>query len=332
MTITRHVTGGIARRTFLAAALLGGLSGAALAENYPAKTVTIVVPFAAGGSTDTLARIIAQELGQQLGQSVIVENRAGAGGGIGAAAVAKAAADGYTLLLGTVSTHAINPAIYKSLGYDAKKDFLPIAYLAGVPNVLVVNPKQIAAKSVPDFVSEAKKADGKLNFASSGVGSSIHLSGEMFKVATGVKMTHVPYRGSGPAMNDLLGGKVDLMFDNLPSSLPHIQAGTLRALAVTSPTRSSLLPDLPTLAEAGVPGVEAVGWFMLFAPAATPADIAKQLETEVAKALAKPEVKTQFAQLGAEGRTMTNSELVHFLDAERSRWAEVVRKSGATVN
>ena len=332
MTVTRHLTGGIARRTILATALLGGLAGAALAENYPTKTVTIVVPFAAGGSTDILARIVAQELGQQLGQSVIVENRAGAAGGVGAAAVAKATADGYTLLLGTVSTHAINPAIYKSLGYDARKDFLPIAYLAGVPNVLVVNPKQIAAKSVPDFVSEAKKADGKLNFASSGVGSSIHLSGEMFKVATSVKMTHVPYRGSGPAMNDLLGGEVDLMFDNLPSSLPHIQAGTLRALAVTSPTRSSLLPDLPTLTEAGVPGVEAVGWFMLFAPAGTPANIAKRLETEVARALAKPEVKARFAQLGAEGRIMTNSELVRFLDAETSGWADVVQKSGATVN
>lgn len=316
----------------LAGLMFAALAGTASAQGFPTRTVTIVVPFAAGGATDILARIVAQELNQQLGQSVIIENRAGAGGGLGAAAVAKATPDGYTLLLGTVSTHAINPALYKSLAYDVRKDFAPIVYLAGVPNVLVVSPKQVLAKTVPEFVAEAKKADGKLNFASSGAGSSIHLSGEMFKVATGVKMTHVPYRGSAPAIGDLVGGKVDLMFDNLPSALPHIQAGTIRALAVTSAARSSLLPNLPTLAEAGIAGVEASSWFALFAPTGTSEPILARLRSEVEKALAKPEVKERLAKLGAEPRKMDGATLTRFIDAELARWAEVVRKSGAKVD
>jgi tripartite-type tricarboxylate transporter receptor subunit TctC len=322
----------IARRTLLAAVLTGILPATSgVAQAYPSKPVTILVPFAAGGATDILARILAAELGPRLGQPVIVENRAGAGGGVGAAAVAKSSPNGHTLLLGTVSTHAINPAVYKSLGYDARKDFAAVAYVAGVPNVLVVNPQKVAAKTVAELVAEVREAGGKLNFASSGVGTSIHLSGEMFKAAAGLDMTHVPYRGSGPAIADLIGGAVEMMFDNLPSAMPHIEAGKLRALAVTSPTRSTLLPGVPTMAEAGIPEVEAIGWFALFAPAGTEDSIVSRLRAEVTATLAKASVTSRLATLGAEGRAMDGAELARFLEAELVRWANVARKSGAKV-
>ncbi len=329
---TRSGRRGIALRAFAALSLLAATAFDAPAQSYPSKPVMLVVPFVAGGATDALARILAQDLAIQLGQNVIVENRAGAAGGIGASAVARSEPDGHTLLLGTVSTHAINPALYPSLSYDPVKDYAPIAYLAGVANVLVVTPKRIAAGTVQAFVQEARDASPPLTFASSGAGSSIHLSGEMFKSATGVDMTHVPYRGSGPALNDLIGGQVALMFDNLPSALGQIMAGSVRALAVTSPQRSSLLPDVPTFAESGIAGVEAVSWFALFAPAATPAPVVARLRQGVAASLAKAEVKARFAALGAEPRSMNPDELSSFLRTEIAAWASVVARSGAKAN
>src|SRR5438034_5972010 len=254
----------------LAAALLVVAAPVALGQvAYPTKPVRLVVPFPAGGTTDLLARAAAQKLSEAWGQQVIVDNRPGAAGNIGAELVAKAAPDGYTLLMGTVGTHAINASLYAKMPYDHVKDFAPVILVAGVPNVLVVNPS-LPVHSVQELIAYAKANPGKLNFASSGSGTSIHLSGELFKVMTGVQMTHVPYKGSAPALQDLLGGQVQLMFDNLPPSLPQIKAGRLRALAVTSATRAPALPDVPTVAEAGLPGFEASSWFGVLAPAGTP--------------------------------------------------------------
>src|SRR5499427_9104623 len=260
---------------FLIAALVA-VAACASAQNYPNKPIRLVVPFPAAGTTDILAREVGQRLSVTLGQPVVIDNRPGAGGNIGADVVAKSAPDGYTLLMGTVGTHAINPALYPKMPYDHVKDFAPITLCARVPNVLVLNPasaQKYQVASVSDLVRAAKANPGKLNVASSGNGTSIHLSAELFKSMTGTYMTHLPYRGSGPALIDLLGGSVDLMFDNLPSSLPHIKAGKLKALAVTSAVRSSVLPDLPTIAEAGgapLKGFEASSWFGLLAPAGTP--------------------------------------------------------------
>ncbi|OYZ93294.1 MAG: hypothetical protein B7X99_15645, partial [Rhizobiales bacterium 17-65-6] len=226
----------------------------AFAQDYPTRTVTMVVPFSAGGTTDIFARLLAEKLTKSLGQPVIVENKAGAGGNTGSDTVARATPDGYTLLMGTIGTHAINSSLYTKMPFDPQKDFVPVAFAAGVPNVLEVNPQKVKAKTVQEFIAEAKAAKPPLTMASSGNGTSIHLSGELFKQMTGVDMTHVPYRGSGPAVNDLVGGQVDVMFDNLPSSIGQIRAGTLRAIAVTSLKRSPALPDVPTIAESGVPG------------------------------------------------------------------------------
>jgi tripartite-type tricarboxylate transporter receptor subunit TctC len=299
---------------------------------FPARTITIIVPFAAGGATDLLGRILAQQLSAQLGVSVIIENRPGAGGAIGATALKQASPDGHTLMLGTVSTHGINPTLYRGLIYDAIKDFAPISKLAGVPNVLVVSPKRVQARTVAELVAEGRaRADG-LVFASSGNGTSVHLSGELFRVKSQLKMTHVPYRGSGPAMSDLLAGTVDLMFDNLPSALPHIQAGTLRALGVTSEARAAQLPDVPTLAESGFPGMGGESWFALFASAATPPAIVERLAKETTDALAKPALIERFATIGAIPRPLTGQALKDFVAEEIRLWGEVVRLSGAEVN
>jgi tripartite-type tricarboxylate transporter receptor subunit TctC len=241
---------------FALGALLALFAVIASAQTYPTKPIRLVVPFPPGGATDILARDVAQKLTEAWGQQVIVDNRPGAGGNIGSELVAKAAPDGYTLEMGTVGTHAINASLYAKMPYDHVKDFAPVILVAGVPNVLVVNP-EVPANSVTELIAYAKANPGKLNFASSGNGTSIHLSGELFKVMAGVQMTHVPYKGSSPALQDLLGGQVQLMFDNLPPSLPQIKAGKLRALAVTSLARAPALPDVPTMAEAGLPGYEA---------------------------------------------------------------------------
>jgi tripartite-type tricarboxylate transporter receptor subunit TctC len=311
--------------------------GAALAQaGWPSKPVRIVVPFAPGGTTDILARALAPELAKAFGQTFLVDNKPGAGGNLGADAVAKSAPDGYTLLMGTVGTHAINAALYPKMPYDPVKDFAPIVLVAGVPNVLVMNPAKAEAykiNTVADLIRYAKANPGKLNMASSGNGTSIHLSGELFKSMTGSFMLHFPYRGSGPALLDLIGGTMDLMFDNLPSALPQIKAGKLKALAVTSAQRSAALPDVPTIAEAGpVPGFDASSWFGLFAPAGTPAEIVNRVQQEVAKALLNPAVKERLLSQGAIPGGQPPAEFVKFIAAETKKWAQVVKVSGAKVD
>ena len=324
----------------IALAAIGSVAPSALLAQaaWPARPVRIVVPFAAGGTTDILARAMAPELAKAFGQSFIVENRAGAGGNIGAEAVAKSAPDGYTLLMGTVGTHGINRALYARLPYDPIKDFAPVTLVAGVPNVMEMNAdraRQLGIQNVRDFIQYAKAHPGRLNMASSGNGTSIHLAGEMFKHMAGVFMTHVPYRGSGPAVMDLLGGNMDVMFDNLPSSIQHIKAGKLKALAVTSASRSAALPDVPTLAEAGGPalkGYEASSWFGLLAPAGTPPDIVARLQQECARALASPAVRDKLEAQGAIPGGSTPAEFARMIDDEHAKWAQVVKASGAKVD
>jgi tripartite-type tricarboxylate transporter receptor subunit TctC len=315
-----------------AAVLLGASSSGVAQEKYPNRPVRVIVPFAAGGTTDIFARLIADKLSQTLGQQFVVENRGGAGGNIGADAVAKAAPDGYTLVMGTVGTHAINPSLYAKMPYDPLTDFEPVAFAAGVPNLMVVNPKNVKATSVKDFIAEAKAAPKKFSMASSGNGTSIHLSGELFKQMTGVEMPHVPYRGSGPAINDLVGGQVEVMFDNLPSSIEQAKAGNLRALAVTSAKRSPALPDVPTLAESGLAGFEASSWFALFAPKGTPAEITGRLNAEVRKALEGDDLKKRFTELGGEIMPLSPPELMEYVRAEHAKWAQVVKTSGAKLD
>jgi len=327
------------RTAFLAFGLSALAPFAALAQPvgaWPTKPVRIVVPFAPGGTTDILARALAPELGKAFGQSFIVENKPGAGGNTGADLVAKSPPDGYTLLMGTVGTQAINPALYPKMPYDAVKDFAPITLFAGVPNVLVINPAKAAAYKITDvksLIAYAKANPGKLNMASSGNGTSIHLSGELFKAMTGTYMLHFPYRGSGPALLDLIGGTMDVMFDNLPSALPQIKAGKLTALAVTSGARSAALPDVPTIAEAGpVKGFEASSWFGLLAPAGTPTDIVNRLQQETAKALATPALKERLLAQGAIPGGDTPAQFTQFIAAESKKWAQVVKTSGAKVD
>ncbi|HVO90653.1 MAG TPA: tripartite tricarboxylate transporter substrate binding protein [Casimicrobiaceae bacterium] len=304
----------------------------ALAQtNYPTKPIRLVVPFPAAGTTDILARAAAQRLSEAFGQQVVVDNRPGAGGNIGTELVAKAAPDGYTLLMGTVGTHAINQSLYSKLPFDPVKDFQPVILVAGVPNVLEVNPA-LPVNSVQDLIAYAKANPGKLNFASSGNGTSIHLSGELFKTMTGVTMTHVPYKGSAPALTDLVGGQVQLMFDNLPSSLAFIKAGKLRAIAVTSTARASALPDVPTIAESGVPGFDASSWFGILAPAGTPHDVVVKINAEVAKWLATPEAKEKLASQGAIAFGGSPEDFAKHIATESAKWAKVVKESGAKVD
>ena len=303
---------------------------------WPSKPVKIVVPFAPGGTTDILARAIAPELTRVFGQAFVVENRAGAGGNLGAEVVAKSANDGYTVLMGTVGTHGINKALYAKLPYEPQKDFAPITLVAGVPNVMVMNADKARAlniNTVADFIKYAKANPGKLNMASSGNGTSIHLAGELFKSMTGTFMTHIPYRGSGPALLDMVAGNMDVMFDNLPSSMPHIKSGKLKAFAVTSALRSNALPDVPTVEEAGkLKGFEASSWFGLLAPAGTPADIVNRIQQETAKALATPAVQERLLAQGAIPGGMSPQEFTRFIDAEHVKWAAVVKASGAKVD
>ena len=298
---------------------------------YPTKPIRIVVPFPAGGTTDILARAVAQRLTESFGQSVVVDNRPGAGGTIGAELVAKSAPDGYTMLMGTVGTHAINASLYAKMPYDHVRDFAPVVLVAGVPNVLVVNPA-VPASNVQELIAYIKANPGKVNFASSGSGTSIHLSGELFKTMTGLAMTHVPYKGSAPALADLLGGQVQLMFDNLPSALPQIKAGRLRALGVTSAQRAPALPDVPTIAESGLPGYEASSWFGLLAPAGTPQDVVAKVNGEVARWLASPEAKEKLLSQGANAAGGTPEDFVRHIAAETAKWQQVVKASGAKVD
>jgi tripartite-type tricarboxylate transporter receptor subunit TctC len=328
----RLLAGGAA----LAAAALPGLARAQAA--WPTKPVRIVVPFNAGGTTDILARAVAQELGKTFGQGFIVDNKAGAGGNIGADFVAKSAPDGYTLLMGTVGTHAINQSLYSRMPFNPQKDFQPVTLVAGVPNVMVVNTakaKERGIHNVQDFIRYAKAHQGKLNMASSGNGTSIHLAGELFKSMTGIYMTHFPFTGSNPALLSLMAGDMDVMFDNLPSAMPHIKSGRLTALAVTSATRSAALPDVPTVAEAGGPslkGFEASSWFGLLAPAGTPMDIVNRIQGEVARSLATPQMKERLAAQGAIPSGNTPAQFAQMIDRETKKWAAVVKASGAKVD
>ena len=320
------------------AALLMSLTGlAAMAQTtWPTKPVKILVPFTPGGTTDILARAIAPELSKAFGQQFLVENKGGAGGNLGAEIVAKSPGDGYTLLMGTVGTHGINKALYPKLPYDPFKDFAPITLVAGVPNVMVVNvDKAVANKinTVNDFIKYAKANPGKLNMASSGNGTSIHLAGELFKSKTGIFMAHIPYRGSGPALLDLAAGNMDVMFDNLPSAMQLIKGGKIKALAVTSAQRSAALPDVPTVEEAaGLKGFEASSWFGLLAPAGTPPDVVSRIQQEVAKSLATPGMKERLATLGAIPSGNTPAQFTALIESEHKKWAEVVKASGAKVD
>lgn len=298
------------------------------ASGWPAKPVKLVVGYAAGGATDVIARLVAVKLGDQLGQPMVVDNRAGANSNVGAEAVARAPADGYTLYVYTIA-NTINATLYPKLGYDPVKDFEPIGMIAKIPNILVVNPK-LPIKNLADYVRYAKDSKDGITFASSGSGSSIHLSGEMFKMQSKLKMLHVPYRGSAPAVTDLLGGQVDSMFDNTPSALPHVQAGKLRAVAITSAQRSSLLPDVPTLAESGYTGFDVQSWFGLAAPAGTPRAVIEQVNAALNKVLAQPEVRTRLQELAATPDGGTPDKMRQFAAAEIKRWREVVKESGAS--
>jgi tripartite-type tricarboxylate transporter receptor subunit TctC len=331
MNTKRHLLKSTVSLIALAAA------GSALSQAaWPNKPVRIVVPFAAGGTTDILARAIAPELSKVFGQSFIVDNRGGAGGNLGADIVAKSPNDGYTILMGTVGTHGINRALYPKLPYDPFKDFAPITLVAAVPNVMVMNAekaKTLGINTVPEFIAYAKRNPGKLNMASSGNGTSIHLAGELFKSRTGTFMVHFPYRGSGPALLDMIAGNMDVMFDNLPSSLPHIKSGKLKAFAVTSSQRSSALPDTPTMEEAGkLKGFEASSWFGLLAPAGTAPATINRIQQEVAKALGSPETKERLVAQGAIPSGNTPAQFAALIEAEHKKWADVVKASGAKVD
>ena len=305
-------------------------------SNWPTRPVRIVVPFAPGGTTDLLARALAPELSRAFGQPFTVDNRAGAGGNIGADLVAKAEKDGYTFLMGTVGTHGINKALYAKMPFDPQKDFTPVTLVAGVPNVMVMNAdkaQRLNLRTAADFVTYAKANPGKFNMASSGNGTSIHLAGELFKSRTGVFMAHIPYRGSGPAMMDMVAGNADVMFDNLPSALPHIKSGKLKAFAVTSAQRSSVLPDLPTVEEAAaLPGFDASSWFGLLAPAGTPGPIVNRVQQETAKALNSPAIKEKLEAQGAIPSGNTPQAFAQLIDNEIKKWAAVVKASGAKVD
>ena len=310
--------------------------GAAQAPAWPSKPVRIVVPFPPGGTTDIVARAIGVELQRLWQQPVIIENRAGAGGNIGAEIVAKSPPDGYTLLMGTVGTHAINQALFAQSGgkmpFDPVRDFVPVTLVASVPNVMVIN-ATVPANTVKEFIAYAKARPGQLNMASSGNGTSIHLTGELFKTQTGTYMVHFPYRGSAPALTDLLAGNMNVMFDNLPSALPHIKGGKLKALAVTSSSRSPALPDVPTVSEAtGIKDFDASSWFGLFAPAGTPRAIVDRIQADVAKSLALPVVRERFLGQGADPGGNTPEQFTVFIRAETDKWARVVKFSNARVD
>jgi tripartite-type tricarboxylate transporter receptor subunit TctC len=295
----------------------------AAAQNFPEQTITLVVPFAAGGSTDVVGRVVAQKMGDILGQQVVVENVAGAGGNLGADRVARADPDGYTILMGTVATHALNPLILKQKPYDAEKDFSPVSLLVVVPNVLVVNPK-LGVNSVSELIELLKKEPDTHSYASSGNGTPLHLSGELFNSMAGVTMQHVPYKGAGPALNDLIGNQISIMFDNLPSSSSHIKAGTLKALGVTTKERAPSFPEVPTVAET-VPGYETYTWNALFAPAGTPPEVVAKLNEAANEALKDPAVIARMKDFSATIVGSTPDELGKHVTAELAKWAPVVK-------
>lgn len=307
-----------------ALAVLGCTSGA-IAQSYPVKQIRIVVPFPAGGTTDILARDLGHQLSGKLGATVYVDNRPGASGTIGSDHVAKSAPDGGTLMV-TATHHVINPSLYKKLPYDTQRDFTSIALVASVPNALVVNPS-LPVKTVGELIALAKKEPGKLSFGSAGIGGANHLSGELFKAMAEIEMEHIPYKGAAPAMNDLLGGHIPIMFDSLPTVLPHARDGRLRVLGVTSAERVSSLPDVPTIDEAGVKGFEATAWFGLYAPANLKPEVRSALERAVAEVLASPKIRTAFAKFGAEPGKLIGQEFDKYVQAEIKKWHAVVERA-----
>ncbi len=296
---------------------------------YPQRAIKMIVPFPPAGATDIVGRIVAQKLTERLGQSVVVENRPGAGGTIGSDIAAKSAPDGYTILMATSSTHSVGPALQK-LPYDAIRDFAAITHVANVPNVLVVSPK-LPVANLKELIAYARANPGKLNFASSGIGTIVHLNGEFFKMLTGVDIVHVPYKGTALSIPDLANGSVAMLFDSLASAMPNIKSGTVKPLALNAPRRSHLLPDVPTLAEAGLPAFDRYTWFGMFAPAGTPPDIVRKLQSEVVAALKAPDLRERFDAVGAEPVGSTSEQFVERIRSDGVRWAEVIRKADVKV-
>lgn len=319
----------------LAAALASCLLVAPLvhaqAPAYPRQPVTLVVPFPAGGPTDAMARVLAQKLGDRLGQQVIIDNRGGAGGGIAAELVARAPADGHTLFFGTTGTMAINPSLYTKLRYDPVKDFAPVSLMATTMNVLVVSP-QIPAKDLGDLVTLAKAKPGELTYGSAGNGSSNHLSGELFRTSAAIQITHIPYKGSAPALVDLLGGRLSMMFDTIAQQTQNIAANKVQALAVTGPKRSPLLPNVPTAQEAGLKGFDVTIWYGVLAPRGTPAPVVERLQREMAAVMATDEMKKRMEADGAEARSTTPAEFAALIKSDTAKWAPVVKNSGASLD
>ncbi len=304
--------------------------GSALAQRFPSQPVKIIVPFPAGGTTDILARELSNELSQKWGVSVVVDNRGGASGTIGSEQLVRSAPDGYTLMV-TATHHVINPSLYKSMKYDTRRDFTPIALVAAVPNVLVVHPS-LGVNNVQELIKRAKDQPGKINFGSAGPGGANHLAGELFKHTAGIDIVHVPYKGAAPALNDLLGGQIPMMFDSLPGVIQHIQSGRLKALAVTTTLRAKAAPEIPTMQEAGVKDFEATAWFGLYAPAKMPPELTRKLSVDVLEALKSPRVSAQLQKQGAEPGTLSQPDFVKFVDAELTRWNKVITTANITLN
>lgn len=320
----RQVLGMLAATAALAA--VSAAPAVQAADAYPTKPVRIVVGFPSGGAPDILARIFSEKF--SLGQPVVVDNKPGAGGNIGGEAVAHAAPDGYTLAMGTVGTHSINGALYSKMPYDMVKDFTPVILVASTPNVLVVHPS-VPAKNVQELIALAKSKPGQLTFGTPGVGTSLHVAGELFNTMAGTKIVHVPYKGRAMAIPDLLGGHITMMFDNLPSALPVVKEGKLRALGVTSAQRSASAPDIPTIAEQGLPGYEATSWFAIFAPAHTPKDVVTRLNSELNRIFTLPDVQAKLKTLGLDPVLGTPDKLAEYQRSEIAKWAKVVKESGA---
>jgi tripartite-type tricarboxylate transporter receptor subunit TctC len=322
----------VARKFAASLAVAAAVVGTAHADNYPSKPIRLVVGFPPGGINDIVARVVGQKLGESLGQQVIVENRAGAGGTIGADLVAKAAPDGYTLLLGSVSNVAMAPSQYKSLPYVPTKDFAPVALLAAAPNVLVVNPN-FEVSSVKDLIALAKEKPGQITYASAGNGTSNHLTVELLKVLAGIDLVHVPYKGDNPAVTDVLGGQVPMVFPTLPVALPHIKTGKLKAIAVSSEKRTTLMPDLPTVAESGgLPEFAVSVWVGILAPAGTPAEIVERLNAELSGIVSQPETREKLASLGAEPATMKSGEFAAYIRSETEKWSKVAKSANINPN
>jgi tripartite-type tricarboxylate transporter receptor subunit TctC len=313
--------------TTMTLSAVAGAEAQSVAQTYPSKPIRIVVTFTPGGAPDIIARLLGERFTAAWGQPVVIDNKPGSGGNIGSDFVAKSAPDGYTLVVGTVGTHSINGALYTKMSYDMVRDFSPVSLVATTPNLLVVH-NDVPAKTVQELIALGKR-EGKMSFASSGSGTSIHVSGELFKSMTGIDMTHIPYKGRASALPDLLGGRVTMMFDNMPSSLPLVREGKLRALGVTSLTRSPAAPDIPTIAESGLPGFEAVSWFAVFAPAGTPKPVVDQIQAEISRILKTPELAKKLTDIGLEPVGSTPEELAAYQRAEIVKWAKVVKDSGA---